>query len=927
MSRHMPRNLSRGAGAVLLAAALAACNRGPSEAEYVESARQMLAKKETKGAIIQLKNALQKKPDAPEVRLMLGRALLESGDPAGALVELRKAQELQVPDDQVVPPLAQAMLLVGDNDKLILQYGNFELKTPAAQAELRTALAAAYAVQGDTGKSRAATEDALRLAPGYAPALIMQSRLALSANDSKGALALLDQVLAAEPGNERAGIFKGDLLLRGGDTDGALAAYRKVLTAKPDAVAARAAVANLLFRQNKLPEARTELAELKKVAPANVEALYLEAMFAFSDKDYKRSRELIDQVLKTYPDNAQALELAGSAEYKLKNYLQAEALLARALKAAPGQTLTRLMLAQSYLRSGQPSKVVELMQADLEGKTPNGNALALAGEAYLQLGDAKRSEAAFKRALQVAPQDARVRTSAAIAQVVSGNGGAAIGELESVARGDESPRADLALVSARLSQKDLPGALKAVDNLEKKMPGQALPHHLRGRVMLLKKDTAAATKHFEAALAAEPGYYPAAASLAGLQLAAGKPEAARQRLETFLKANPRNWQAQLALAELGARGGATPAAIVASVREAVKINPSEPRPHQVLVGALMNSGDNKGALSAAQDAAAALPNSAEIQELLGTAELAAGDHQRAISTFKKLAAQQPRSPGPELKLAEAYMTAQDREQAARSLKRALDLQPELPQARRMLAQLAVVDKRPQEALTMAREQQKRKPDDPSGYALEGEVQAAGRNWDAAIAAFRAALQRDKANTDVATKLHATLLGAGRAADAERQAAEWMQAQPRDARFLYFLGDAALSRNDWAAAEARYRSVLELQPNNGLALNNVAWLLVKQGKPGAVPVAERANTLLPNRAAVLDTLATALEADNQIPKALETQQRAVSLEGRDPMLKLRLAKLLIKHGDKGQAKTELESLGKLGDKFGGQAEVASLLKTL
>lgn len=57
---------------------------------------------------------------------------------------------------------------------------------------------------------------------------------------------------------------------------------------------------------------------------------------------------------------------------------------------------------------------------------------------------------------------------------------------------------------------------------------------------------------------------------------------------------------------------------------------------------------------------------------------------------------------------------------------------------------------------------------------------------------------------------------------------------------------AMLRDDWPAAEAYYRQVLELRPNQALALNNLAYLLVKLKKPGALPLAQRAVALAPRR---------------------------------------------------------------------------------
>lgn len=909
-----------------LALALAACS-GSSEKDLIASAKASLEKNDAKTAVIQLKNALQKNANSGEARLLLGKSLLESGDIAGALVELRKAQELQVPDEQVMPLLAQAMLLAGEESKLITQFAQLQLKEPTAEADFKTSLAAAYAVQNDAEKARAAVQEALRAKPGFAAALLVSARLTALDNDVDGAIALLNQVLTAEPTHERAGVLKGELLLVGKrDAEAAMAAYRQVLTAHPKSVGARSAIVNILIGQQKLADAKTEFEQLKANAPQHPETLLFEAQFAFNDKDYKKTREISEQVLKSFPNNVRVLELAGAAEFRLRNYLQAEALLAKSLKLAPQQRLSRLLLAQTYLRTGEPSKTLDTLKPVLEGGQADGATLSLVGEAYLQLGDATRSEQAFQAALKAAPDDARVRTSAAMAQMARGNNSGAAAELEAVAAGDGGPRADLALISARLRQNDIPGALKAVDGLEKKLPDQALPLQLRGRILTLKNDLAGATKSFEAAQAKEPAYFPPVASLAALDMMAKKPEEARKRFNAFIQAQPKSWQARLALAELEARVGAPVATVTTALREAVKVNPVEPRPHVALVTHLIGIGDAKAALLAAQDATAALPNNTEVMDTLGRAELAAGDHQRALSTFKKLASLQPRNAGPEMRLAETYAAMKDSDAAARSLRRAADLQPGNLNINRAQARLAQTSGKPEEALKIARDLQKRAPQDAAGFTIEGEVEVGRKNWDAAAAAFRTALKLAP-NSETAAKLHTTLLAGNKTAEAERVATDWAKAHPKDGSFHYFLGDVALAQNNLARAEAHYRAVIELQPENALALNNVAWLLVKQGKPGALPLAQKANELLPNRAPLIDTLSIALEGDGKVAEAIEAQKRAITLEPKDPALALRLAKLYIKSGDKTRARAELDTLSKLGDRFAGQPEVAQLLRTL
>jgi cellulose synthase operon protein C len=929
--------LSRLATAVCAAmvfASLAGCGKaGPSEAELLASAQALMAKKDRKGAIIQLKNVLQANAESAPARLLLGKALLESGDPASAVLELQKAQELQTPEDQVVPDLARAMLAAGDANKVLSQFTQTKLGTPEGNADLKTVIAMAYASRKNNGNAHQAVDDALLAKPGFVPALIVQARLTASEGKFDDALKVLEEVLVTDPGNDRAGVLKGDLLWRGkGQPDAALEAFKKVMAAHPESVAAMSSAANIHLQRKDAAKAKAQFEMLKKAAPEHPETLFLEAQLMMGDRNFKGAREIAERLLKALPDNVRALELAGAAEFRQQNYVQAESLLARAMKAAPREVLSRQLLAQTHLRTGHPEKALEVLQPVLESNQADGASLALAGEAYLQTGDNKRSEDAFARAVKAAPTDANVRTSAVLARLSTestGNGrgaGQALAELEAIASGDTGSRADLALISARLRQGDVAGALTAVDALEKKTPDQALAANLRGRVLLLKRDMPGAAKAFEAALAKEPAYFPAVASLAAIDLANNQADAARKRFEEHLKTNPGSFQSKLALAELDARAGAPLQQVVASLKEAVRMAPTEAAPQITLVNRLLSGGEGKAAMAAAQDAVAALPGNADVLDALGRAQIAAGDGQRAISTFKKLASLQPRNPMHEVHLADAYMQLKDPDNAGAALRRATEMQPQLVAAQRGLAMLAVANNKPQDGLAIARKLQQLSPKDAAGFSLEGDVEAGRKNWDAAVTAYRTALSIGKSG-DAVARLHSALTSGGRHADAERVAVDWQKDNPKDSVFLYYLGDVALAQNNLAQAELRYRAVLDVQANHALAMNNVAWLLVKQGKPGALPLAERAVSLLADRPALLDTLALALEADKQLPKAIEVQRRAITLGPNEPGLVLRLAQLYIHQGDKSRARAELESLSKLGEKYAGQDEVAKLLKSL
>jgi Flp pilus assembly protein TadD len=78
---------------------------------------------------------------------------------------------------------------------------------------------------------------------------------------------------------------------------------------------------------------------------------------------------------------------------------------------------------------------------------------------------------------------------------------------------------------------------------------------------------------------------------------------------------------------------------------------------------------------------------------------------------------------------------------------------------------------------------------------------------------------------------------------------------------------------------------------------------------------------------MDTLAYVLALDRHPQRAVELQKKAMALAPQNNGLRLTLAKIYLESGDKVNARAELDTLAKLGDKFGAQAEVTRLLATL
>ncbi len=905
---------------------LVACGGGSTDS-MLASAKDYLDKNDNKAAVIQIKNALQKDPESGPARLMLGQAMMKTGEVPNAELEFRKALDLKVSPDQVAPELARALLALAQFKKVVDEFAKTELGSATAKADLQTSLSTAYAALGKADLSQAALTAALTASPTFAPALVAVARQKAVAKDYDGALASVEDIIAKNPTNFEAWRLKGDVLLLGkNQLKESLVAYRKVLELKPEMISAHATIITLMMSTGDLDESAKQIEQLKKVAPNNPQTKYFQAQLAYLKRDFKVAREMSQQVLKMVPNNAKALQLAGAVEFQSNSLVQAETYLSKAVTTAPELVLARRLLIMTYLRSNQATKALTALNQGFTKGIVDPEINSVAGEVYLQNGDVKKAEEYFEKAAKLAPKDARKRTSLALTHMMTGNTESAFGELQEIAASDTGITADMALISANLRKGEWDKALKAIDGLEKKQPDKPLAANLRGRTLLAKKDTAGARASFEKALKLDPKFFPAVASLAGLDMMEKKPADAKKRFEAVLAQDPKSVPALLALAEMAARNSAPKEEIGGLITRAVEANAAEAAPRVLLINFHLSNKDFKQAMSVAQNAVAALPESPDILESLGLVQIASGEHNQAVATFTKLVAMLPQATKPLLRLADAHMAAKNKDAAGQSLRKALEVKPDLIDAQRGVIMLSMDAKKFSDAVAMAKTVQKQRPKEPIGFVLEGDVAAAQKNWDGAVTAYQAGIKQAP-SPELALKSHAALMAGGKTAEADKFSAAWIKDNAKDYAFLFYMGDFSIARKDYATAEKHYSAVVKLQPNNAAAFNNLAWVTGRLNKPGAVELAESAIKLAPTQPAFMDTLAMLLSEKNDYAKAVEWQTKALAAQPDNTLFKMNLARIHIKGNKKELARKPLDELAKLGDKFPAQAEVASLLKGL
>ena len=905
---------------------MAGCG-GESYDSALASAKQFLARSDPASAMIQLRNALQQRPDAGEARFLLGQALYANGDLTAALIELGKAGDQKHPKEAVVPLTARVLLAQNQARQVIDRFSKANLAFGPAEADLQTTLAAAFEMQGDDNESQRALAAAFQNVKDFPPALVLQSRFTARKGDYAAALKLVESALAADPGLGEGWRLKGDYLFNSkAATADVIAAYRKAVDVKKTDVEAHSGILNVLMDAGDFDAARTQVDQMRKVLPAHPATLRFDMMLAYQRKELQRAREIGQQLLKVAPQSAQALYLAGAVEYESQAFAKAEPFLAKALLVAPNMARARRLLAQTYLRSGQGAKAVTTLAPAIEVEKPDADILSLAGEAYLQSGDMKKSEQFFQRAARANPNEPRGRTVLALSKLSRGATEAGFDELRAIASGDTGTGADMALIREHLRRREFDQALAAIAGMERKAPDKPFAPNLRGMVLLARNDVAGARKSLEQALARDAGFFPAAATLATIDLAEKKPEQAEKRFDAVLAADPKNVRAVLAKAEVRERSGGARDDVVKLIRSAIPLDAESPAARIALVNFYLRGGDVKQALGAAQEGVAAIPNNPELLDSLAGVQMLGGDNLQAVETYNRLAQVLPQAPLPFLRLAEAHVAARNLPAAESNLRRALELAPDLAAAQRRLVEVQLALNKSKDASIVAAALQKRQPEQALGFLLEGDVHASEKRWPQAIKAYRAGLGK-AGGAELAIRLHAALLASGDQPGANDFSAGWLKEHDGDLAFLSHLGGEAAIRGDYARAEQYFGALLRQRPDDGQALNNLAWIFDKQGKPGARAYSEKAVSLDPNNAAYLDTLASVLEREKQLPKAVEVQKKAVELLPNNPVLRLKLAKLCIKQGDKAQARQHLDLLANTSGAFPGSDEVAALRKSL
>lgn len=894
---------------------------GPDANEQFQDAQRFYAQGNRNAAIIQLKNALSQEPKNVAARLLFGKAYLENGELPEAERQFRIAIELGGDKSTILPLLGRA-LLERENYRGVLEVGRETDLNPESAAELIVLAGRAHMGLGEYLQAKTDFQKALPIK--HIDAELGLAHVAAAGGDIASAQKMVEEILAKVPASAPAWIVKGDLLVMRSEPEQGLVAYQQASRVQPDYAPAYLAQALLYVDSAKYSAAQDAIENARKYAPASPRLNFAQAVLSLQEGKYDACRTALQRVFAVIPEHMPSVLVAATLNYSTGEIRQAQKLYSEYLAKFPKSLYARKMLAATLLRSAQPQSALYVLQPILE-ESKDSQSLALAGEAYLQLGQSQRAVPFLERSVALDPRDSGKLTSLGASRLIAGDTVRALSELEAAVNLDPgNMRASNLLIMTMIGRNELDKAMQAALALEKSAPNNPLSYSLKGAVYLAKRDIAGARSSLEHALTLQPSYFPAAAALAQIDLSANKPEAARKRIESILDRDKTNLDAMVALAGISLGEGQRNEAIK-WLKSAVSEHPEAVHPYVLLAQLYLQANQFSEALQTAQAARGVSFSDPQVLEVLGAAQLATNDKNEAIQTFSSLVAALPKSVAARLKLVSAYSANGDYSAAIAMAKEALKVEPNNPEAQLALAYAYLRAKRHADAMEIARRLRQQYPGAAQGYGLEGDVQMAQKKYALAAHAYEQALSRQKTGR-LLIGLHSAQ-SLAKLQPSEKPLVEWLRDNPTSIDAREYLAGIYLDSGREKDAIDQYKMLLKSDPKKLSALNNLAWMLQDKNANEALDYAQRAFQIKPEDAAIADTLGWLLIKKRDLSHGVEMLQKAVSLAPDNPEIRYHLATAFHQQGDNDRARKELEIVLASGKKFPKIEEARSLLTNI
>jgi tetratricopeptide (TPR) repeat protein len=721
---------------------LVACSRDPEIAkrDHVQRGKALLAAEKPREAMLEFRNALRYDEKFGEARLFLAEALLAVGDRPGSATEFVRAADL-LPDaievqlkagnallvanqfadaetraDLVLkrePQNPQALLLKGHAlaglqriDDAIKQIeeaitlnagagahtslGMLQLhrgQGMAAETTFKRAVQAApqsvlahlslgqfYWMTGRNSEAEAALLRAVELAPSHAAANRAAAAFYLSTRRPLEAEKFLKAFV--EHGNDpTATIVLADYYAITGRQQEALAILRSAASDEGlVGIAATLRAAEIDYASGRKEQAQRAIDAVVAKAPRNSAAHVLKARLLLTEGKPTEALPLAQSAVSLDPESAAAHYTLGLIHQALDDPAAATRAFTEVLKVNPRAVDAQTRLAAIHLATGKAATTVSLAEAAVRTAPGNREAQLLLVQGLIATGDISRAETDARALVTRHPDWAAAHTALATAQLRRGNFAAAeqeFGRALQLQPGDLD--AIQGMVTVYVNTKRTAEGRQYLNARLAERPNDAGLLVLVAELDVQQRDLAAAERHYIRAIEADPNHLNAYARLARLYAHQRRLGDATQKYDEIAARQPQNVMAHTMVGLLLQVQKRT-AEASDRYRKVLEIDPRAAVAANNLAWQYAEEGSNlEQALQLAQTAKQELPNNAGVTDTLGWVYYKKNFSSQAIQAFEEAIKSDPRNPTYHYHAGLAYLQAGNMPKARASLTEALNL--------------------------------------------------------------------------------------------------------------------------------------------------------------------------------------------------------------------------------------------------------------
>jgi tetratricopeptide (TPR) repeat protein len=701
-------------------------------------------------------------------------------------------------------------------------------------------------------------------------------------------------------------IDAGEKLLKKHDIPRAIIQFRNAIQALPGNATAYYQLGMAYLALENYPKAAAAFQETLSLNPRHAGAqLRLAQLLASSDNraSLLDAQKRLKDFLSKAPQNPDALHALALTELKLEQPSDAAQHLMAALALAPQDLVAAFTLAQAKLSQNDVKGAEQVLKKACVDSPKSTDALTILGRFYAFQNRFGEAAEQFRHALALDPKNGAALFNLAALENQMGNKQAAEQNFKLLASfPDEFLKPLYGLFLFQEGRRD--EAIREFERLVHSDPEDRAARSRLAAAYQTANRTADAFKLLNAALKTNPHDLDALLERGELFLGIGKLDDAEFDLNAVLRSTPDSPEAHYAVAQLSlARGNAL--TYRQELNDVLRLNPSLVPVRVELAKSLIADKLGKAALAMLDGTPSSQKNAVPIIEQRNWAFITLEDMVQARAGIDQglLLA---RTPDLLLQDALAKMSSGRYAEARVSIKEALGKAPADIRLLRVLAGTYAAEKQMPAAVAEVRAHSAANPKSAEIRFFLGNLLLETGNKAEAAQAFSEALALNPAATPAALELARLNLNSSNWTDARQQLTNILSTNENPQARLW-LGMLEESVGNHSAAMSAFRKVTEMEPNNAIALNNLAYLLTDYAHQAdeGMKVAQKALELAPGNPDIQDTLGWALYQKGLYQNAVSQLQAAIA-KGGGPRPQYHLAMAYLRAGEASRGRVVLES---------------------